>query len=310
MGARLERETGERYAPRRREIQLAPRLVADLPPVDNDATILAGNAMPDAPIANEPVLLRRDEGRIAVLTLNRPRAMNALSGETIDALQAEFDRLAEDRHIRCVVIEAAGRAFCTGHDLREVASGAGRAFLHDLVTRCSAMMLSIRRLPQPVIAKVHGLATAAGCQLVAACDLAVASTDAQFGTSGINNGLFCGTPSVPLGRNIGPKRALDMLFTGQFVDAATALRDGLVSRVAPPERLEADTMALAQRIASQPPGQIAAGKAMFHTHMEMDVADAYAFASEFMADAILRDDAKLGMAAFVGKKPTPDWPDR
>ena len=209
---------------------------------------------------NEPVLLRRDEGRVAILTLNRPHALNALSGELIDALQAEFDRLAKDKEIRCVVIEAKGRAFSTGHDLREVASSRDYAFHHDLLTRCSAMMMSIHRLPQPVIAKVQAIATAAGCQLVAACDLAVASSEATFATSGINNGLFCGTPSVPVGRNVGAKRALDMLFTGQSIDAATALRDGLVSRVAPPDKLDQETMALADHIAAQPPQQIAVGQ--------------------------------------------------
>ena len=172
--------------------------------------------------SNEPVLLRRDEGRVAILTLNRPHAMNALSGELIDALQAEFDRLAKDKEIRCVVIEATGRAFSTGHDLKEVTSTKDYAFHHDLLTRCSAMMMSIKRLPQPVIAKVHGLATAAGCQLVAACDLAVASDDARFATSGINFGLFCATPGVPLSRNVAQKRAFEMLFTGEFIDASTA----------------------------------------------------------------------------------------
>jgi enoyl-CoA hydratase/carnithine racemase len=259
---------------------------------------------------NEPVLLRRDQGRVAVLTLNRPHAMNALSGELIDALQAEFDRLEKDRGIRCVVIEATGRAFSTGHDLREVASSRDYAFHHDLLTRCSAMMMSIRRLPQPVIAKVGTIATAAGCQLVAACDLAVASNEATFATSGINNGLFCGTPSVPVGRNVGPKRALDMLFTGQPVDAATALRDGLVSRVVPADRLDQETMALADHIAAQPPQQIAEGKAMFHKHMEMDLAQAYAYATEFMAGAIQREDARAGIDAFVNKKPKPDWKGR
>jgi enoyl-CoA hydratase/carnithine racemase len=260
--------------------------------------------------SNEPVLLRRDQGQVAILTLNRPHAMNALSGELIDSLQAEFDRLAYDKEIRCVVIEAKGRAFSTGHDLREVASSREYAFHHDLLTRCGAMMMAIRRLPQPVIAKVHAIATAAGCQLVAACDLAVASSEATFATSGINNGLFCGTPSVPVGRNIGPKRALDMLFTGQAVDAATALRDGLVSRVAAPDRLDAETMALANQIAAQPPQQIAAGKAMFHTHMEMDLAQAYAYATDFMAGAILREDARAGIDAFVNKTGKPEWKGR
>jgi enoyl-CoA hydratase/carnithine racemase len=260
--------------------------------------------------SNEPVLLRRDEGRVAVLTLNRPHAMNALSGELIDALQAEFDRLAKDKEIRCVVIEATGRAFSTGHDLKEVTSTRDYAFHHDLLTRCSAMMMSIKRLPQPVIAKVHALATAAGCQLVAACDLAVASSDATFATSGINNGLFCGTPSVAVGRNVGAKRALDMLFTGQPIDAATALRDGLVSRIAPPDKLDGETMAFAQHIANQPPQQIAAGKAMFHAHMAMDLEQAYAYATDFMAGAIQREDAQAGIDAFAGKKPKPEWKGR
>jgi len=261
--------------------------------------------------SNEPVLLRRDEGPVAVLTLNRPHAMNALSGELIDALKAEFDRLAADTGIRCVVIEATGRAFSTGHDLREVASRSrDYAFHHDLLTRCSAMMMSIRRLPQPVIAKVQAIATAAGCQLVAACDLAVASTEATFATSGINNGLFCGTPSVAVGRNVGSKRALDMLFTGQAIDAAAALRDGLVSRVVPPEQLDAETMAFARRIAEQPPQQIASGKAMFHAHMAMGLEQAYAYATDFMAGALQREDAQAGIDAFTNKKPKPDWKGR
>jgi enoyl-CoA hydratase/carnithine racemase len=259
---------------------------------------------------NEPVLLRRDDGPVAILTLNRPHAMNALSGELIDALQAEFDRIAPDKSIRCVILEGKGRAFSTGHDLREVNSSRDYGFHHDLLTRCSAMMLSINRLPQPVIAKVHAIATAAGCQLVAACDLAVASTEATFATSGINNGLFCGTPSVPVGRNVGKKRALDMLLTGQFIDAASALRDGLVSRVVSPEMLDSETMALAKAIAAQPPGQIATGKAMFHKHMEMPLVDAYALATDFMAKALQSEDAQAGIDAFVNKKPKPDWKGR
>jgi enoyl-CoA hydratase/carnithine racemase len=259
---------------------------------------------------NEPVLLRRDEDRIAILTLNRPHAMNALSGELIDALQAEFDRIGRDKSIRCVILEGKGRAFSTGHDLREVNANHDYAFHLDLLTRCSAMMLSINRLPQPVIAKVHTIATAAGCQLVAACDLAVASTEATFATSGITNGLFCGTPSVPVGRNVGKKRALDMLLTGQFIDAAAALRDGLVSRVVSAGKLDAETLALARQIAAQPPQQIAQGKAMFHKHMEMNLPEAYAFATEFMAGALQSEDARAGIDAFVNKKPTPDWKGR
>lgn len=259
---------------------------------------------------NEPVLLRRDDGHVAILTLNRPQAMNALSGELIDALQAEFDKLASDPNIRVVIIEATGRAFSTGHDLREVASSQSYNFHHDLLMRCSGMMLSINRLPQPVIAKVQALATAAGCQLVAACDLAVAADTATFATSGINNGLFCGTPSVTVGRNVGSKRALDMLFTGQAIDAAAALRDGLVSRVVPPEKLDAETMALARQIADQPPQQIATGKAMFYHHMELDLPQAYNYATKFMAGALQSEDAKAGIDAFVNKKPKPEWKGR
>jgi len=264
--------------------------------------------MPAAP--NEPVLLRRDDGPVAILTLNRPHAMNALSGELIDALQAEFDKLAQDKSIRCVIIEAKGRAFSTGHDLREVASSRDYAVHHDLLTRCSAMMLTINRLPQPVIAKVHAIATAAGCQLVAACDLAVTSSEATFATSGINNGLFCGTPSVAVGRNVGSKRALDMLLTGQAIDAEAALRDGLVSRVVAPDKLDAETLAFAKQIAAQPPQQISSGKAMFHKHMTMDLPQAYAYATEFMAGALQSEDAKAGIDAFVNKKPKPEWKGR
>ena len=259
---------------------------------------------------NEPVLLRRDEGRIAILTLNRPHAMNALSGELIDALQAELDRLAKDQDIRCVVVEANGRAFCAGHDLREVRSSEDYAFHFDLVSRCSAMMLSIRALPQPVIAKVHAIATAAGCQLVAACDLAVASSAARFATPGVNIGLFCGTPSVPLGRNVGAKRALDMLFTGEPIDAETALRDGLVSRVVPPGELDRATLELAATVASKSPLVLAQGKALFHRHMEMDLSQAYAYATAYMAGAMMREDAKLGIDAFVNKRGLPEWTGR
>lgn len=260
--------------------------------------------------SNEPVLLRRDEAHVAILTLNRPHAMNALSGELIDALRAEFDRLAKDETIRCVIVEATGRAFSTGHDLREVAASRDHAVHHDLLTRCSAMMMAIHDLPQPVIAKVHAVATAAGCQLVAACDLAVAAREATFATSGINNGLFCGTPSVAVGRNVGPKRALEMLFTGQSIDAETALRDGLVSRVVPLAELDQAALDLARQIADQPPQQIAGGKAMFHKHMEMDLARAYAFATEFMAGALQSEDARAGIDAFVNKKPKPVWKGR
>jgi len=263
-----------------------------------------------APEPNEPVLLRQDEGRVAVLTLNRPHAMNALSGELIAALDAAFDRLMHDREIRVVIIQATGRAFSAGHDLREIRSSTAYAFHFDLVTKCSAMMMKIRKLPQPVIAKVHAVATAAGCQLVAACDLAIASSEAKFATPGVHIGLFCGTPSVPLGRNIGSKRALDMLLTGEPVSAETALRDGLLSRVVPAVELDAATMALAQHIATKSPLVLAQGKELFHKHMEMDLEQAYAYASAFMAGGMMREDAQIGIDAFVNKTPQPEWTGR
>lgn len=264
----------------------------------------------DVAIANEAVLLRQDQDGVAVLTLNRPRQMNALSGELIDALQAEFDRLAKDDTIRVVVIQAAGKGFCAGHDLREVRSREDYAFFQDLIGRCSAMMLSIKALPQPVIAKVHGIATAAGCQLVAACDLAVASSEASFATPGVNIGLFCGTPSVPLARNVAPKHALDMLFTGEPIDAQKAYEYGLVSRVVAPEKLQDQTMALAAQIASKSGFVLSMGKKMFHTHSEMDLEQAYAYATTSMAGGMMAEDAKLGIDAFIKKQPLPKWRNR
>lgn len=256
---------------------------------------------------NEPVLLRQDDGHVAILTLNRPKAMNALSGELIDALQEEFDRLAKDEAIRVVLIQAAGRGFCAGHDLREVRSTEDYQFFDDLIGRCSRMMLSIRGLPQPVIAKVHGIATAAGCQLVAACDLAIASTDAKFGTPGVNIGLFCGTPSVPLARNMASKHALDMLFTGDTIDADTALAYGLVSRVSQPQSLDRDALELARKIASKSPLVLRMGKELFHRHTEMNLEQAYSYASPVMAGGMMAQDAREGIDAFIKKQPQPNW---
>jgi len=257
--------------------------------------------------SNEPVLLRQDDGRVAILTLNRPQAMNALSGDLIDALQAEFDRLAKDETIRVVLIQAAGRGFCAGHDLREVRSTEDYRFFDDLIGRCSRMMLSVRSLPQPVIAKVQGIATAAGCQLVAACDLAIASTDAKFGTPGVNIGLFCGTPSVPLARNMASKHALDMLFTGDTISAETALAYGLVSRVSTPQSLDDDALKMAQQIASKSPLVLRMGKELFHKHSEMNLEQAYAYASPVMAGGMMAQDARDGIDAFIKKQPQPNW---
>jgi len=263
--------------------------------------------MTNAP--NEPVLLRRDEGRVAILTLNRPHALNALSGELIDALQAEFDRLAKDKDIRCVIIEAKGRAFSTGHDLREVASSRDYGFHHDLLTRCSAMMMSIRRLPQPVIAKVQTIATAAGCQLVATCDLAVAAEDAKFATPGVNIGLFCSTPMVALTRAVGRKAAMEMLLTGKLVDAATAQAIGLVNRVVPRDRLRDAVDGLAREIAGKSALTVAIGKEAFYRQAELDLAAAYRYAAEVMTTNMLARDAGEGIDAFLAKRP-PVWHDR
>ena len=238
-----------------------------------------------------PALRREDSEGIAVLTLDRPQSRNPLSEAMLAALAESFTAIAADRSVKAVVLAAEGPVFCAGHDLKEMSAhradpDRGRAYFTDVLGRCSGVMQQITALPQPVIAAVEGTATAAGCQLVAACDLAVASTDAKFATPGVNIGLFCGTPSVSVGRNVGPKRALDMLFTGEFIDAETALRDGLVSRVVPLAELDTATMALANRIAAQPPQQIAEGKAMFHRHMTMELGQAYAYATDAIGIAV------------------------
>ena len=260
--------------------------------------------MTNAP--NEPVLLRRDEGRVAILTLNRPHALNALSGELIDALQAEFDRLAQDKDMRCVIIEAKGRAFSTGHDLREVASSRDYGFHHDLLTRCSAMMMSIRRLPQPVIAKVQAVATAAGCQLVAACDLAIAGEKARFGLSGVNFGLFCSTPLVAVGRTISRKRAMEMAMTGQLYSAADAEHFGLINRVVPEGHAVEEAQALAKTIAQQSGPTLAIGKRAFYAQIEQPLDQAYSVASLAMIDNLAEHDCIEGMSAFLEKR-RPTW---
>lgn len=262
--------------------------------------------MSAAPASNEPVLLRRDEGAVAILTLNRPHALNALSGELIDALKAEFDRLATDKSIRCVIIEAKGRAFSTGHDLHEVASSRDYAFHHDLLTRCSAMMLAIHHLPQPVIAKVQAVATAAGCQLVAACDLAICADDARFATSGVRYGLFCSTPGVAVARNVSRKNALYMLLTGSFVDARTAERWGLVNRAVPAGELDAAVDALVAELAAVPDEVLRLGKLGFYRQIEATQTDAYAMMSEVIACNAFSPVGQEGIDAFIEKR-KPSW---
>jgi enoyl-CoA hydratase/carnithine racemase len=260
---------------------------------------------------HEDILLRADDGAVATLTLNSPDKLNALSEAMLTALQAELDRLAQDRAIRVVILRGAGRAFCAGHDLREMtqarqAEDGGRAYFEALFARCARMMLSIQRLPQPVIAEVHGIATAAGCQLVATCDLAVAAEGTRFGVNGVNIGLFCSTPMVALTRVIPRKRAFELLTTGEFMEAEEARALGLINRVAPPEALAAEARALADRIAAKLGPVVAIGKRSFYEQAEMGIEAAYDHTGRVMAENMLRRDTAEGIAAFLEKRP-PEW---
>ncbi len=265
----------------------------------------AGSSAPDAPSA-EPILLREDTGGVATLTLNRPQHYNALSEPLLDAMQEAFDELATDGRVRVVIIAANGPAFSAGHDLKEIRSRPDQAYYEGLFKKCSHMMLTMLRLPQPVIARVHGLATAAGCQLVATCDLAVASTEARFGTSGINVGLFCMTPGVALSRNIARKDAFEMLFTGELLPAGRAKSMGLVNRVVAPPDLDDAIAELCRSITEKSRTAVAAGKAMFYRQLEMTLAAAYDTASEGMAENLMLHDAGEGIDAFIGKR-RPVW---
>ena len=254
----------------------------------------------------QPLILREDAGGVATLTLNRPAQFNAINDAMLTALQSALDAIAGDAVVRVVVLAGAGRAFCPGHDLKEMLANSNATFIGDLFRRCCDVMLSLQRLPQPVIGKVHGIATAAGCQLVAACDLAVCADDARFATSGINFGLFCATPGVPVSRNVSRKRAFEMLMTGEFIDAPTALAWGLVNRVAPAERLDAEVAALAAQLVDKPRAVLAAGKRFFYRQLEQPLAEAYAHASEVITANMLGKDAQEGVGAFVEKR-KPNW---
>ncbi len=255
----------------------------------------------------EAILLREDRDGIATLTLNRPEQFNALSGELLERMQGELDALAQDAGVRVVVIAALGRGFCAGHDLKEIRALGTQERIEALFSKCSKVMTSIVSLPQPVIAKVHATATAAGCQLVAQCDLAVAADVARFAVSGVNFGLFCSTPSVALARNVGRKQAMEMLLTGEFIDAPTAKAYGLVNRVVPPEQLDAEVAKLAALIASKPQGAVAAGKRQFYRQLEMGLEGAYRLASEVIACNAASDEGREGMDAFIEKR-KPSWP--
>lgn len=260
---------------------------------------------------SDAILLREDQGPVSVLTLNSPGNLNALSDAMLAALRATLEGLAGDRNIRVVVLRGAGKAFCAGHDLKEMQAGraapdGGRAYFADLFARCAEVMQMIPALPQPVIAQVHGIATAAGCQLVASCDMAVAAEGTRFGVNGVNIGLFCSTPMVALTRNVPRKIAFEMLTTGEFVDARRAAEIGLVNRVVPAESLQDETLALARQVASKLTAAVRIGKRTFYEQAQMSLADAYDHAARVMVENMLWRDTNEGIDAFLNKR-RPDW---
>ena len=259
--------------------------------------------------ADDAILLRHDADGIAKLTLNRPAARNALSVALMDALQSALDAVARDDTIKAVVIAANGPGFCAGHDLREMRANPGRQHYEAVFKQCARLMTSIVRLPKPVIARVHGVATAAGCQLVASCDLAVAAADARFATPGVNIGLFCSTPMVALSRAVPRKAAMEMLLTGELIGADEAQRLGLVNRVVPADRLDETVSGLARTIAAKSPLVLKIGKEAFYRQAELGLDAAYAYASEVMVTNMLARDAEEGIDAFLQKR-SPKWENR
>lgn len=258
-------------------------------------------------MSDDPLVLRATDARgVVTLTLNRGGAFNSLSEAMIAALQAELEAAARDETVRAIVIAGAGRAFCAGHDLKEMRAAPSLDYYQRLFARCAQMMLVIQQAPVPVIARVHGIATAAGCQLVAMCDLAVASADARFAVSGVNLGLFCSTPSVALSRNLSRKHAFEMLVTGAFIGAEEALAKGLVNRVAAPEQLDAEIERLVASIVAKPRVAIAAGKGLFYRQLETGIAAAYDDAGQTMACNMMDDSALEGVQAFIDKR-KPSW---
>jgi enoyl-CoA hydratase/carnithine racemase len=256
---------------------------------------------------SDPLVQQQRRDGVAFLTLNRPTQYNALSEEMLAALHAALDALAVDSSARVVVLAGAGKAFCAGHDLKQMKANPRLEYYQRLFDDCSRLMLRIQTLPQPVIARVHGVATAAGCQLVAMCDLAVAADDARFAVSGVNVGLFCATPSVALSRNVGRKAAFEMLVTGEFIDAAAAVQRGLVNRCVPADRLDAEIAVLAAAVVAKPAAVIAAGKKLFYRQIELGVEAAYQIAGQAMACNMIDAVAQEGVAAFIEKR-VPKWP--
>ncbi|ALS58516.1 enoyl-CoA hydratase [Pandoraea norimbergensis] len=255
------------------------------------------------------VLTTRGEGDLAgvvTLTLNRPRQFNALSEAMLDALQHALDAIANDDSARVVVLAAAGAAFCAGHDLKEMRAEPSLDYYRRLFNQCTRVMMTMQRMPQPVIARVHGIATAAGCQLVAMCDLAVSASVARFAVSGINVGLFCATPGVALSRNLSRKQAMEMLLTGDFIDAETARERGLINRVVPMEQLDTEVAALCASILAKPAAAVAAGKGLFYRQLETGIEAAYQMAGQTMACNMMDDSALEGVQAFIEKR-APGW---
>ncbi|ETW14107.1 enoyl-CoA hydratase/isomerase family protein [Roseivivax marinus] len=268
--------------------------------------------MNTAPTPDGDLVTRSDAGGVATITLNAPKSINALSEAMMAALSRTLDDIAADGSVRAVILRSAGDHFCAGHNLKEMTArrtdaDGGHQYFRDLFATCSAMMLRVVRLPQPVIAEVKGIATAAGCQLVASCDLAVASEDARFATSGVNIGLFCSTPMVALSRNVPQKQAMEMLLLGEFLPAARVAELGLVNRVVPRDDLEATAEEMARVIASKSPVAIKAGKRAFYEQAGMSLDDAYAHAGQVMADNMMARDTEAGIGAFTRKEPMPEW---
>jgi enoyl-CoA hydratase/carnithine racemase len=252
------------------------------------------------------ILSTRDPRGLVTLTLNRPDAFNALSEALMSALQTELDTLAQDDSVRVVVIAAAGKAFCAGHDLREMRANPSHDYYQMLFKQCARLMMSIQKLPVPIVARVQGIATAAGCQLVAMCDLAVAASTAKFAVSGVNLGLFCSTPGVALSRNLGRKAAFEMLVTGEFIDAPRALSQGLINRVAEPDQLDSELARLTDSILAKPRAAVTLGKSLFYRQLENGIEAAYLDAAQTMACNMMDDSALEGVQAFIDKRP-PSW---
>ena len=258
---------------------------------------------PSSTNTTEPLVIRENAGSVVTLILNSPKQFNALSVELLAAMQAQLNDIAQDTTIQVLVIAANGKAFCAGHNLKEMRANPDEDFQRALFEQCSQMMLTINRMPQVVIAKVQGIATAAGCQLVAACDLAVASDNTKFATSGINVGLFCSTPAVAVSRNLSRKQAFEMLITGEFIDAHTALQQGLINRVASAEQLDQTLQSLIDAITAKSSVAVRTGKNMFYKQLDMELAEAYEYAAEVMTCNMMADDVSEGIDAFIEKRP-------